>query len=304
MRRRLRLILSTVAVVGCALSSGSMLYAQAPYHPYADPGYTLLGGYRDADDRFFDYAIAGSMGMAWNEDGHFVNKQQWWANYQNDVAASSRLQYNLPSAYFGIGAAYGLGANLTNEQVIARMDSWLAPELGIATYPELLPAFIISEENYTGDGKWELMDTTARHVMETYGVPVFQWLLPEDQADGDIPGTEPDPSLAAGGWVYNPVFHVDREQFRKLTMKYVSMGKPVHVNIWASDPEWHHDYGGVDPLIAHGQGQFDIAKEFNINASIFSVVDSSVGVWKSSPRERHPQDPRLDRRRARRHEYA
>ncbi|MEO2048947.1 MAG: hypothetical protein ABGX16_20510 [Pirellulales bacterium] len=283
-------ILATLTWVSFGWCNLAFVLAQIPYNPYPNPGYTILAGYRDSADRFFDYRIAHSAGMSWNPNTHqFNGKQAWWADYKDSIENNPRNSFNLMSAYFGIGATFSTGLNLTEAQVITRMDSWLAPEAGIETYPELLRGFIISEENYLGDGKKEIMDFSARYVMENYGVPVFQWLLPEDQGDGGIPGTEPDLTLSAGGWVYNPVYHVTQDEFRKLTMKYVATGKPVHVNLWASDPAFDNTiplrYDSIEQMIAHGQGQADVAKEFNISASVFAVAGAtsgSVGKWKSS----------------------
>ena len=79
--------------------------------------------------------------------------------------------------------------------------------------------------------------------------------------------------------MYGPTY----EWFRKHTMKYVCMDKPIHAMVWASDPTWYIEYEDGQALIDDTNEELAILKEFNISTSLFAVGQpgGSVGQWKS-----------------------
>jgi hypothetical protein len=242
-----------------ALFSASMAgEPQRAANTYPDPGFTLMGSFRDADPAFFDYAVGAIVN--WSGDD-FPNKKQWWQEYRQSYLKYPLYKYTIFSGYFGVGHATNREPGLTAEKVRARLDAFLAPEPGIETYPELLHGFCISEENTTWKNA-DLMDAAARHGIEKYGIPVWQWLSP--------PGA-PNPTVAASGWVYDG-YAVEYEWFRKLTMKYLSMGKPVHCMVWASDPSWYHKYPNGQALIDDTNEELRVLGEFNVPVSVFAVA--------------------------------
>ena len=184
-RYRVRLIAAS-ALVCTTLVYGAEPSGDAPENVYPDPGYTLLGAYRDADPRFFDYSVGGTVN--WSGDT-FPDKKQWWSDFKKAYETNPNARYRIVSAYFGIGHATHREKGLTCEKVKARLDAFLAPEPGIPTYPHLLHGLAISEENTTYTNA-DLMDCAARHAQDKYGVPVWQWLSPP---------APPAPSIAAAG---------------------------------------------------------------------------------------------------------
>ena len=201
----------------------------------------------------------------------FPNKKQWWEEYKKAYHTNPHARYTIISGYFGIGHATHREKGLTCEKVKARLDAFLAPEPDIPTYPELLHGLAISEENTTYTNA-DLMDCAARHALDKYGVPVWQWLSPP---------APPAPSVAASGWVYD-AYGPDYEWFRKHTMKYVCMDKPIHAMVWASDPTWYIKYPNGQALIEDTNEELAILKEFNIPTSLFAVAQpgGSVTQWK------------------------
>jgi len=256
---------SIVAVTWSVLMAGE---SERSENTYPDPGFTLMGSFRDADPAFFDYAVGVTVN--WSGDD-FPNKKQWWQEYRQNYLNNPLHKYTIFSGYFGVGHATNREPGLTADKVRARLDAFLAPEPGIETYPELLHGFCISEEN-TPHKNADLMDAAARHGIEKYGIPVWQWVSP--------PGA-PNPAVAASGWVYDS-YAVEYEWFRKLTMKYVSMGKPVHCMVWASDPSWYHEYPNGQALIEDTNEELRVLREFNVPVSVFAVAQpgGSVGTWK------------------------
>jgi len=146
--------------------------ADEPVNTYPNPGYTLLGCYRDEDPAYFDYSVGSTLN--WSGDT-FPNKKQWWQEYKNSYARNPNFKYRIISGYFGIGHATQREPGLTVEKVRAPLDAFLAPEPGIPTYPQLLHGFCISEENTTYTNH-DFLDAAARHGIDKYGIPVWQWL--------------------------------------------------------------------------------------------------------------------------------
>ena len=259
------LLVLLLALASCTATSSE---AGDTANTYPDPGYTLLGAYRDADPAYFDYDVG--ITLNWSGDT-FPNKKQWWQEYRKNYLSNPMFKYRIISAYFGVGHATYREPGLTAEKVRRRLDAFLAPEPGIPTYPELLHGLCISEENTTYTNA-DLMDAVARHGIETYGIPVWQWLSP--------PGP-PVPSVAASAWVFDN-YGVTYEWYRKHVMKFVSMDKPVHAMVWASDPSWYINYANGQALIDDTNDDLRILKEFNIPTSVFAVAmpGGSVGTWK------------------------
>ena len=270
MKRHATHLLVAIVLGSTTLATGAESSGQIPQAPnsYPDPGYTLLGAYRDADARFFDYSVGGTLN--WSGDT-FPNKKQWWQDFKKGYETNPNARYTIYSAYFGIGHATHREEGLTCEKVRARLDAFLAPEPGVPTYPHLLHGITISEENTTYTNA-DLMDCAARYGFEKYGVRLWQWLSPPEP---------PAPSVAAYGWVYD-MYGPTYEWFRKHTMKHVCMDKPIHAMVWASDPTWYIEYPDGQALIDDTNEELAILKEFNIPTSLFAVAQpgGSVGTWK------------------------
>jgi len=263
--------IARTSVIFIAVVSFTARYAASdePVNTYPNPGYTLLGCYRDEDPTYFDYSVGSTLN--WSGDT-FPNKKQWWQEYKDGYARNPNAKYRIISAYFGVGHATQREPGLTVEKVRGRLDAFLAPEPGIPTYPQLLHGFCISEENTTYKNA-DLLDAAARHGIDKYGIPVWQWLSPP---------APPAPTLAASGWVFDN-YGVSYKWFRKHVMKYVSMDKPLHSMVWASDPSWYKKYESGQALIEDTNEELRVLKEFNIPASVFAVAQpgGSVGMWKS-----------------------
>ena len=90
---------------------------------YPDPGYTLLGCYRDEDPAYFDYGVG--VILNWSGDT-FPNKKTWWQEYKDSYETRPNAKYRIISGYFGIGHATQREEGLTVEKVRARLDALLA----------------------------------------------------------------------------------------------------------------------------------------------------------------------------------
>ena len=155
--------------------------AQTTTHSYTDPGYRFLGVYGGGDDRHFDYHL-GKLSLV----DTFPEKAAWWAGVQASRAGRDDAhRHDVLIVFCG-----ERDADL--ETCKGRLDAWLAAEKDCPTYPELIPAICLGEEN-TG-GRVEVLDGLARYVREKYGIPVFQWYT------DPFP---PDPNLTADGWIWD-----------------------------------------------------------------------------------------------------
>ena len=252
-------LLSLVLLGGISNTSD----AQSTTHSYPDPGYRLLGVYGGGDDRHFDYHL-GKLSLS----DTFPDKAAWWDGVKASRAGQDDAhRHDVLIVYCG-----ERDADLpTCKQ---RLDAWLAAEKDCPTYPELIPAICLGEEN-TG-GRVEVLDGLARHVREKYGIPVFQWYT------DPFP---PDPNLTADGWIWDS-YGWDRVKFRKHLMKFVALGKPAICVPWATDPHWPQwtQYPTTEALINREWHQFDTSREFNISCAAFAVAGptGSVNHWMGS----------------------
>ena len=159
------------------------------------------------------------------------------------------------------------------ETVKERIDAWLKPEPGVPTYPELIPAVCVAEENRHQLDKW--LNDSARYIRQRYGIPVFVWLT------DPLP---PSPALIADGWIWDSYFW-QYPEFRKHLMKFVSLGKPAICVTYAPDPAWRGYASGRFPdtraLINNTDQQFRICMEFDVSTAVFIVggLAGSVGWW-------------------------
>ena len=129
--------------------------------PYSDPSYHRLGIYAGGPDSYFDYHLVKvRLGEV------FPNKKQFWAGLKaNEKRHGSSRRHDIYFIYCGERTE-------TLQIVKARVDGWLKPEPDVPTYPELIPAVCIGEENVTNRNT--VLGGLARHIRETYGIPVFQ----------------------------------------------------------------------------------------------------------------------------------
>tara|TARA_B100000029_G_scaffold392385_1_gene389383 strand:+ start:88 stop:1989 length:1902 start_codon:yes stop_codon:yes gene_type:complete len=234
--------------------------ADEPVRPYPDPGYYRMGVYAGGPGEYFDYNLAKmSLGDT------FPKKRQWWASLKQANPAARR--HDVYTVYVGVRGGQDF------ETCRRRLDAWLQPEPDAPTYPELLPAICLEEENVVSRTK--LLDRLARYVRGKYKVPVFQWY-------SDPFG--PNPSLTADGWIWDS-YGWSPEHFRRHVMRFVATGKPVICVPWASDPHWPQwtQYPTAAELINREWHQFRTCLEFNVSTAPFCVAGpGAVNPWLSS----------------------
>ncbi len=242
------------------LSNGAIPSAEADSRTYSDPGHRLLGVYGGPAGAEFDYTHRKLM-----VTDPFPNKAAWWAKVKSAAASDGAGHHDIYLVY--------CGERGDAEAALKRLDAWLQPEPGISTYPELIPAISLGEENVSRHR--DTLDRLARHVRETYGIPVFQWY------SDPLP---PDPSLTADGWIWDS-YAMKRTAFRKHVMKFFVLRKPLACVVWATDPHWPgwNQYLDTTALMDSMWHQFDICREFNVSCVAFAVAGpgGSVGHWRS-----------------------
>jgi len=242
-------------------SSGSAA-AQTVPRLYPDPGYRCLGVYGGGPSSHFDYRL-----IKLHLDDSFRDKKQWWQNLKAGRATDGASPHDVFLLYPGIKR----GADL--ETARRRIDAWLKSEPEAETYPQLIPAVCIEEENVRKhDG---ILDALARHIRQSYGVAVFQWY--------SMP-IEPNPALTADGWILD-AYGMPPNQFRKHLMKFVALRRPVLCVPWASDPQWPgwKKFASAEAMIDAEWHQFDACLEFNVSPAVFAVAGAgSVNAWLAS----------------------
>lgn len=242
---------------------GTPAMAQTKVRPYPDPGHRWLGVYAGGPKQHFDYFLRKtSLGDT------FPDKAAWWAGVKASRAdRNDAHRHDVFTVYCG-----ERDADLETGK--RRLDAWLAPEKDCPTWPELIPAICLGEEN-TGS-RVEVLDGLARHVREKYGIPVFQWF--------SDPLT-PDPNLTADGWIWDS-YGRDSVSFRKHLMKFTALRKPAICVPWSADPHWPQwtQYPTAAALIDREWRQFDICREFNVGCAVFAVAGphGSVNTWAGS----------------------
>ncbi|NUQ62183.1 MAG: hypothetical protein HUU20_06830 [Pirellulales bacterium] len=257
---RLHLIALGLAIVSPAIN----LARAQEVRPYPDPGYGRLGVYGGGDDRYFDYCLHKI-----SLDESSPNKASWWAGLKDSRGDSSDARrHDIYLVYYGERQA-------SLESARKRLDAWLASDPDCPTYPELIPAICLGEENV--DARREVLDGLARHVRQRYRIPVFQWY------SDPLP---PDPDLTADGWIWDS-YGWESVAFRKHLMKFVSLGKPAICVPWATDPHWPQwtRYPTAAEMINRQWLQFDTSREFNVSCAVFAVAGpmGSVNHWIASP---------------------
>lgn len=229
---------------------------------YSDPGHHLLGVYGGGLGPYFDYQQK-KITLAET----FPEKATWWANLKASVEGRAN-DVRKHDAYIVYCGERG-----DPEAAKKRLDAWLKPEPGVPTYPALIPAISLGEENQPCHNA--TLTVLARHVRETYGIPVFQWYT------DPLP---PDPNLIADGWIWDS-YQMSRVPFRKHLMKFVVLDKPATCVLWATDPHWPSwkQYPDAAALMDAMWHQFDVCREFNVPCVAFAVAgpSGSVGQWLS-----------------------
>ncbi|MBC8876611.1 MAG: hypothetical protein H8E44_44855 [Planctomycetes bacterium] len=229
---------------------------------YPDPGYGQMGVYASGPDTYFDYHLA-KMKLG----DTFPNKKQFWADLKVDEdRCESSHRHDIYFIY--------CGERSESLQIVkSRVDAWLKAEPDIPTYPELIPAICIGEENIPSRNA--VLDGSAQHIRETYGIPVFQFY--------SMP-LSPDPDLTADGWVFD-AYGMQNVEFRKHLMKYVALGKPVVCIPWASDPHWTGWSKSSDTaaMINREWHQFQTCMEFDVSCAVFAVAGpGAMNPWLGS----------------------
>lgn len=248
-----------IAVIGLLSRPAS---AQQTVRAWPDPGYRMLGVYAGGPDSHFDYRLA-KLSLS----DSFENKEAYWSGLEpNGERSDGSHRHDIYFVYCGERSE-------TFETCRDRIDAWLRPEPGIPTYPELIPAICLGEENV--GSRTPVLDRLARHIRETYGIPVFQFY--------SMP-LAPNPDLTADGWVFD-AYGMQDVAFRKHLMKFVALGKPVVCIPWASDPHWTGWTRSVDTeaMITREWHQFPICMEFDVSCAVFAVAGpGAMNPWLSS----------------------
>jgi len=237
--------------------------AQTTLRPYPDPGHRWLGVYAGGPEESFDYFLRKlSLGET------FPDKAAWWQDWKE-----ARAQ--LPPAHrHDVVVVYCGEKEGDLAAARRRLDAWLQPEPGTPTYPELIPAICLGEENLGSQNA--VLDGLARHIRDTYGIPVLQWYSDP---------LSPSPELTADGWIWDS-YGWDSVRFRKHLMKFAVLRKPALCVPWAADPHWPQwtQYPTAAALIDREWRQFEICREFNIGCAVFAVAGphGSVNTWAGS----------------------
>ena len=237
--------------------------AQSGVRTYPDPGHRWLGVYAGGPERHFDYFLRKiSLG------DEFAGKAAWWADLKDArTAEKDAHQHDVYVVYCGERES-------DIEAATGRLDAWLKPEPDCPTYPELIPAICLGEENVGSQS--DVLDALARHVRDKYGIPVFQWYSDP---------LAPNPNLTADGWIWDS-YGWDAVRFRKHVMKFVVLRQPAICVPWAADPHWPHwtQYPTASALIDREWRQMDICREFNVSCAVFAVAGphGSVNTWAGS----------------------
>ncbi len=235
---------------------------KAEVRSYKDPGYSRLGVYGGGPESYFDYQL-----FKIDLKESVPNKVEFWKSLKElSERAPKKQLHNIFVIYCG---------ERTDrlEDAKKRVDAWLQPEPMAPTYPELIPAICIGEENVSSRDK--VLDGLARHIRETYHIPVFQWY-----SDPLIP----NPNLTADGWIWDS-YNRDEVSFRKHLQKFAAFKKTAICMPWATDPHWPQwaQYPTTEALINREWHQFRTCCEFNISCAVFSVGGAgNVNAWLDS----------------------
>ena len=231
--------------------------------PYPYPGATKMGVFVGESDDYFDYSIRRVF-------LRYDDKKEFWEEVkQRHGQNSSRYAHD-------IYMIHCMERKGTLEEAIKLIDNWFQPEEGIETYPELLPAISIGEENVPERNN--VLNGIAIHIRSNYGIAVFQWYSSP---------LEPSRDLIADGWIWDS-YGWSEFAFRKHAMKFLSLGKPVICVPWGTDPQWPEwtKYPSAEKLVDREWIQFRICTEFNISTALFAVAGKgSVRAWLRNRRD-------------------
>lgn len=257
------LIEACLAVLILLPLSAAPIVAQSDVRSYPDPGYRWLGVYAGGPEQHFDYFLRKI-----SLSDIFPEKAAWWSGLKKERTASeSAHRHDVFIIYCG-------EKEQRLENSIGRIDAWLKSEPDCPTYPELVPAICLGEENLPSHNP--VLAGVAEHIRKQYRIPVFQWY-----SDPIAPSTE----LTADGWIWDS-YGWDSVRFRKHLMKFTVLRKPAICVPWATDPHWPQwtQYPTAAALIDREWRQFDICREFNVGCAVFAVAGphGSVNTWAGS----------------------
>ncbi len=262
-RRRRTGVWRAAAVLVTSVAALGM--ARSEVRPYPDPGHRRLGVYAGGPEQHFDYFLRKlSLGDT------FPDKTAWWAGLRTERKERSGThlaRHDVFIVYCG-----EKDGNVRNS--IRRIDAWLKSEPASPTFPELIPAICLGEENLTSYNP--VLEAVAAHIRKNYRIPVLQWY-----SDPIAPSTD----LTADGWIWDS-YGWDSVRFRKHLMKFAVLRKPVICVPWASDPHWPQwtQYPTAAALMDREWRQFDVCREFNVGCAVFAVAGphGSVNTWAGS----------------------
>ncbi|MBM3458345.1 MAG: hypothetical protein FJX77_07415, partial [Armatimonadetes bacterium] len=237
--------------------------ARSEVRPYHDPGHRRLGVYAGGPEQHFDYFLRKlSLGDT------FPDKAAWWAALRKDrIARRDAHIHDVFIVYCGEKEG-------NVPKAIRRLDAWLHSESGAPTFPELIPAICLGEENVGSHNP--VLEAVAAHIRKNYRIPVFQWYTDPEP---------PSPDLTADGWIWDS-YGWDSVRFRKHLMKFAALRKPAICVPWAADPHWPQwtQYPTAAALMDREWRQFDVCREFNVACAVFAVAGphGSVNTWAGS----------------------
>ena len=233
-----------------------------PIRAYPDPGYRHLGVYARGPESYFDYHL-----VKLRLGDSFPNKREYWAKLKASRAEQTG------SHRHDVFLVYAGERTDRLEVVTARVDAWLQAEPDVPTFPELIPAVCLGEENVSG--RKPVLDGLARHIRARYRIPVLQWY------SDPLP---PDPDLTADGWIWDSYGRED-VHFRKHVMKFVVFGKPALCVPWATDPHWRGWKQSLttEAMLNREWHQFRTCMEFDVSCAVFAVAGpGALNPWLSS----------------------
>lgn len=226
-------------------------------YPY--PGFERIGVFNGESKAYFDYSIR----RVYIE---YLDKKKFWEDVKERHSTNNSNKHDI----YMLRCKERDG---TLEEAIALVERWLQPEPGIETYPNLIPAVSIGEENVPNRNA--VLNGIARHIRKKYSIPVFQWYSAP---------LEPNPALVADGWIWDS-YGMAETTFRKHAMKFASLDRPVICVPWVTDPHWPQwtQYANVERLMSQEWIQFRICMEYGIATAAFAVAGKgSVNEWLDS----------------------
>jgi len=160
------------------------------------------------------------------------------------------------------------------EEAKKQIDNFFGTSDGVETYPSMLYAVVVGEENIYWAGQAPLLSKIGDYIRATYKVPVYQWL------------SEPLPPMLriynkdfnADGWVFD-AYSVPNDRFYAHLQKFILTGKPVVPVLWGAEigfSNYFKDMSAED-FIRHIKPRMEYCRSLNLPIILFAVVSKPYG---------------------------